>query len=781
MKRKRSKQLAGLCLLLSTVLSLCACGRSATESGNENDTLAKEYVYRFQEIEVPDFGGDEYEVCASAYSDRKIFLLIKVSDWKHYNDNDIRILSMGDDGSGAAVVPLETVPWNPAVEDGSGASENSSYDNYTFGADGRIYAIRYYYREPLNPEENAVSVRFLCCWTAEGRLLWETELENCGSGDENFSVNAISVAEDGTASLTLTGEYAWQISVDAQGKASGSKQLSDETLQIFSTSTAVVHRTDGTLLLVCYGEDDWTEQYLVSYEPATDTVGESSRMPSSGWDGYGAIAAGPGSELLYSNRTGIFSYAPQDTTDPHSPSQAPESTKVMDFINSDLSVISFDALIGLSDTSFAGLFYEDYNSEAHLGIFTYVDPANVPDRSVLLLAGCYISDDVMRRVVEFNRSSDQYRIIVQNVEEYDSEEELAAGIAEMTNSVFSGNMPDILVTDGLPVETYAARGLLADIGELIEKDTELSQTDFLQNVFEAYSMDGKLYYVIPCFHVDTMIGASSVVGDRTSWTFADAMQLLKTLPEGTNLIPEESRSSFLFTMMAYCGGSFIDTGAGKCNFQSQNFLDLLEYAKSLPEELDADSYGEDYWRNYEAQYREGRTLLAGMPIGSFEGIDYYVNNIFGEEISYIGFPMEDGSGSYIRAEEAYAISAHSDHIEGAWEFLRYYLTEDYQSDLRFGLPVQKKVFLENSRSALNGSRNDSNDTESAAPEAMTEKQLEKLVTFLLSVNRRYVESEEIMDIVSEETEAFFAGDKTAEETANVIQNRVQVYLDTNMK
>ena len=781
MKRKRSKQFAGLCLLLSMAFGLCACGRSAPESGNENDALAKEYVYRFREIEVPDFGGDEYEVCATDYRDHKIFLLLKVTDWEHYNDNDIRILSVGEDGSGAAVVPLDTIPWNPAVDDGSGASENSSYDNYTFGADGRIYAVRYYYREPLSPEEDAVSVRFLCCFTAEGRLLWETELEDCGSDDGYFSVNAISVAEDGTASLTLTGEYAWQISVDAQGKASGSKQLSDETFQVFSRNIAIVHQTDGTLLLVCYGEDDWTENYLVSYEPAADKVGESSRMPSSGWDGYGAVAPCPGSGLLYSNRTGIFSYAPQDTASPHSPSQVPEGAKVMDFINSDLNVVSFDALISLSDTSFAGLFYEDYNSEARLGIFTYVDPEDVPDRSVLSLAGCYISDDVMQRVVEFNRNSDKYRIIVQNVEEYDSEEELAAGIAEMTNSVFSGNMPDILVTDGLPAETYAARGLLADIGELIEKDAELSQTDFLQNVFEAYSMDGKLYYVIPCFHVDTMIGASSVVGDRTSWTFADAMQLLKTLPEGTNLIPEESRSSFLMTMMTYCGGSFIDTGTGKCNFQSRNFLTLLEYAKSLPQELDADSYGEDYWRNYEAQYREGRTLLAGMPISSFEGIDYYVNNIFGEEISYIGFPMEDSSGSYIRAEEAYAISAHSDHIEGAWEFLRYYLTDDYQSGLRLGLPVQKEVFLENSRSALNGSQDLSMDNKSAAPKTMTEKQLEKLVTFLLSVNRRYYVNEEIMDILSEETEAFFAGDKTAEETAMVIQNRVQLYLDTNMK
>lgn len=170
-----------------------------------------------------------------------------------------------------------------------------------------------------------------------------------------------------------------------------------------------------------------------------------------------------------------------------------------------------------------------------------------------------------------------------------------------------------------------------------------------------------------------------------------------------------------------------------------------------------------------------------MPISSFEGIDYYVNGIFGEEISYIGFPMEDGSGSYIRAEEAYAISAHSDHIEGAWEFLRHYLTDDYQSGLRTGLPVQKKVFLENSKLALSESRNYSSDNESVSSESMTEEQLDKLVTFLLSVNRRYYENEEIMDIVSEETGAFFAGDKTAKETAKVIQNRVQLYLDDTMK
>lgn len=171
------------------------------------------------------------------------------------------------------------------------------------------------------------------------------------------------------------------------------------------------------------------------------------------------------------------------------------------------------------------------------------------------------------------------------------------------------------------------------------------------------------------------------VGERLSWTFADAMQLMEVLPEGTSLIPGASRSSFLRTMMIYCGSGFINTGTARCNFQSRNFLDMIEYAKSLPEELDADSHGEDYRRNYESQYREGRTILAGISISSFSDINYYVNGLFGEEASYVGFPMEDGSGSYIRAGESYAISAHSACAEGAWEFLRYYLTDEYQSGI----------------------------------------------------------------------------------------------------
>lgn len=769
MKRKMCKRKTNFCLFLFLIIGLCACSSKDEEIQNEAAALAKEHVYRFQEVKIPDLGGDEMAICASAYRMQTVSMLVKITNWANYNDNDIRILSFQEDGSEPTVFPLETLPWNPSAEDGP--SEISTYENYTFGADGNIYALRSLSSETIQfPDEDTnAAIHYLCCWKSDGALLWETQLGDFPSDDGYVTVNAISVTAEGLTNLILTGGQAWQITVDAEGNPSAPKPLSDEIFRAFTDSTSVVHQSDGNLLLVCHGRDDWGEQYFISYAPTTNTLGEACRMPSCGWDGYGSISADAGSGILYSNRTGVFACSPGHTG----------NVEKMNFINSDFNISSFDALICMDDSCFAGLFYEGYGSEASMGIFTYVPPADVPDRTVITLAGVCISDSVIQRVVEFNRSSDKYRIAVRNMEEYDSDEELSAGIAEMTENILSGNMPDILVTDSLPTETFAARSLLADIGALIQADEELSQTDFLQNVFDAYSINGKLYYVIPSFEACTMIGALSTVGEGTSWTFDEAAQLLKTLPQGTNLIPEASRSSFLQTMMEYCGDSFLDAAAKNSGFQSQGFTDMLEYAGLLPEEPDADFLGEDYWRNFESQYREGRTILAHMRISSFDGSNYYVNGVFGEEASCIGFPMEHGAGSYIRAEESYAISAHSACMEGAWEFLRYYLTEEYQSSLETGLPVQKKVFLESSRQALQDTTCFiNNEYVTLAP--MNERQLNKLIDFILSINHRYFDNRDIQRIVYEETDSFFSGDKTAQEAAEIIRNRVHLYIDINL-
>ena len=78
---------------------------------------------------------------------------------------------------------------------------------------------------------------------------------------------------------------------------------------------------------------------------------------------------------------------------------------------------------------------------------------------------------------------------------------------------------------------YIAKGLIADVRKLIADDEELSQKEFIESVFDAYSVDGKLYYVVPNFEVYTMIAKKSLVGDRESWTIEDMKQVLAGMGE----------------------------------------------------------------------------------------------------------------------------------------------------------------------------------------------------------------------------------------------------------
>ena len=43
----------------------------------------------------------------------------------------------------------------------------------------------------------------------------------------------------------------------------------------------------------------------------------------------------------------------------------------------------------------------------------------------------------------------------------------------------------------------------------------------------------------------------------------------------------------------------------------------------------------------------------------------------------------------------------------------------------------------------------------------------------------YQYDEKIMEIITEESNAYFEGQKSAKETADVIQNRIQVYVNEN--
>ncbi len=545
---------------------------------------------------------------------------------------------------------------------------------------------------------------------------------------------------------------------------------------------------DNQILITYYGED-WNDMYVVTYDIKSDSLNESFQLPSSiAYNGMGNLNVDKNGDLLYSNTQGLFKYHIGDT----------EPQQIMSFVNSDLYINNLSNVLPVDEEHFVGI-YSEYDEESYInvvggGLFTKVNPADIPDKTVLVLGGSYIPSDMRKRVVEYNKASSTHRIVLRDYSQYNSYDDYMAGYNQMNNDIISGKMPDILIVDsyGMSLENYISKGLLADIDALIAKDEELSGTEFVQNVFEACRVDGKLYEIIPSFNVRTYIGKTSIVGDRSGWTLDEAKQLLASMPEGTSLFGDMTRESFFSTVMQMRGSDFIDVSTGKCNFNSDEFIALMEFAKTLPEQMEEDYYEGDWYTAYESQYRENRTILSGCYISSMENMVYSINGSFGEDVTYVGFPNEGGQGSVIATNTSYAIAAGSADLDAVWEFMRYYLTDEYQNTLEWQLPVNRKRFDELAEKATkkptyedeNGVEVEDNYTywindEELILDPLTAEQLDRLKSFVSSVTKRAYYNEDVMNIISEEMDAFYQGQKSAKDVAGIIQSRAQLFVNEN--
>lgn len=775
MKKGLLKKVLSLSLAGGMVLSLAACGKGQGGGGGNSTELAKQNVFSYQDVPV-ELDGENTEVRDMMMLNDRVYTVLNSYSWSETgNTNTTEILSFKTDGTDSQAVKLESSPVNA----GEGVMVNSWINTMTLGNDGSIYAVNEDSWEDSTDPENIIyqSTSSLICWNGDGTIKWNLSMDELKGEQEYFYVNRLFAQDDGTVVMMTGEEKPRFITVGSDGKVQGEKPVSSTIAEM---NGAFYEMADGSMILVTYNTEG-TKMYASTYDPKTDTEGEKKELPGN-WNMFNSVNPGVATDFVLTNNMGVYSFNIGDA----------EPKMIMNFVNSDLSANYLQNIVMIDDKHFAAAYSSGDDYQTKVALFTSVDPKDIPDKAVIMIGWNYVDSAVRQRVVDFNKTSDKYRITVRDYSNYNTMEDYNAGYKQFNNDIISGNIPDILMTDNtMPLGNYIAKGLFADVGSMIEKDEELSQVEFMENAFKAYSVNDKLYAVVPTFNVATVIGKTSVVGDREGWTMEEMQQLLSSMPEGTQSFGDITRSYFFNMLMQFCGNDFVDQATGKCNFNSQEFINVLEFAKSLPEDVNREEGGEMMWRDYESQYRDNKTVLMSTSIYDIRNMNYVINGTFGEEVSFVGFPSENKKGSVINSNLSFAISAKSKNQEGAWEFVRYYLTDEYQnSDKNWGLPVQKKAFMDRAEQALSrpfymddtGKKieyDDSiyiNDEEVVLP-PMSRELMEEIVAFVESVDKTSYYNQDIQNIIDEETAAFFAGQKSASDVAGIIQSRAQIYVN----
>lgn len=753
------KKIYILGLLAAAIAALAGCGRNKNGSDTGQTVSAKDYVYKVEELS---FSTEENNISSLMKAGDKIYAY-----GYHYNGENntakIELLSLNTDGSlkeKNEIVLKENESMNSLIPDGQ----------------GNIYAVKNIYNSEPEGEGNYQDLYYLVKLTEKGEEVFSVELNTMPELDEinteDYFYTGNILFKDDFVYVSIIGNY---VKFDKDGnfqkilKNSEGNSLEGVNLYVLES---------GKVAALTYEEDG---VYIAHVDLESGAFSDKAKVPGSSYE-Y-SVYTGVGYDLYLVNSYGVYGYNVG----------AEDKTQLMSYIDSDLGVYTVYNVIPVNEKEFLATYDDMENYMTKVGKFTKVEPKDVKDKTVLTLACAGMDWDIRGAVVKFNKSNENYRITIQDYSSlYGTENDYMAGINRLNADIVSGKVPDILVVNSnIPFESYVSKGMIEDIKPYIEKDEELDINQYMPNIMEAYSVEGKLYSLVPYYMISTIVAKASDVGEERGWTVQEAMDLLATKPEGTQLLNYATRDSMLINSMTIAGNQFIDWDTGKCNFDSDSFMQLLEFLKQFPEELNDEDL-DAYWQNYDSMWREGRVIAQMASISGFRDYNYMEKGTFGEKITIIGFPSSNEDGSAIIAGMQLAMSSKSSNKEGVWEFLRYFLTDEYQNEVNGGLPLSIRRLDELAAEAMknptyideNGNEVETTDTFylngiEIPIEPMTEEEVESLKKELYSFTQTYSYNENLIQIVQEETAAFFSGQKSAKEVAGIIQSRAQIYVNEN--
>lgn len=407
----------------------------------------------------------------------------------------------------------------------------------------------------------------------------------------------------------------------------------------------------------------------------------------------------------------------------------------------------------------------------------------VPENVIVVGA---IMGDYMRivKVINaYNQAQGDYQVEVKTYETRDA----------IFLDLVMGKGCDLLVVSPQDLTILADKGGLEDLSSYLDKSEKVNREDLFDIALEVGTAGGRWVGILPDFTVKAILVEKGYTEDG-GWTIEKYLALMDRNPDVPLFRDSDPQNAggVLIGELHMLTESFVDWEERTCSFESEEFIQALELVKSYTQRFKKTDYNYLAPDIYEMLY-QGQIQTETIEIRSEKYFADYqdIRDAFLGYYDLAGFPNQEGKAAYSMqglTQKMYCMNASSAKKDAAWTFLEYMLS-DYQESIDGssdqGFPVRRDILERQLQEEIGAELTEKYMRQNYYSKEMvpqrgnfTEEDKERLLYILDHASPPTVlQGGAFWAILDEELGAFFAGDKTAAKTAEIIQNRVTVYLN----
>ncbi len=540
--------------------------------------------------------------------------------------------------------------------------------------------------------------------------------------------------------------------------------------------------------VAAYISDDQQGMALNVYNESKQDFSDSyDNLPKNCWNT--SISKGIAGGVLLSNANALFEY--------HTDTK--EYSEILNWMNVDLNGDYVEKVYALNEDIV--VLYRDWNSgNTEIVLLKPTSSDQIKQKEKIVLGTMGLSQTLQSAVVNFNKNNEDYKIEVKDYSadidwgNESSTQDYNDAMNKFKNEIGTGNGPDLFDACEVDLDMLAMKGVIEDLSPYLSKSQSLNRSDFIEPVLNAYTVDGKLCAIPSTFSVTTVMGRTSELGDRNSWTVDEMIAFAKQYPD-SQLIQYMSKQTLLQYCLMFDFPSYVNWETGECKFQTDEFRNILEYANTYPsdEEVDYDISEVEAIRTHKA-------LLYMMYLSEPQNLQI-AEKIFEEPVTAIGYPCKEGRGVLVSGNDGVCMNAASKNKDAAWSFIESIHNGDYDKSYFWGFPTKKSLYDEQMAERMTPmyyrdeegnimTDEDGNPMEQSFGSygyddivielfAVKKEEADAIWELISNISGRMNYDTKLLSIVSEEVMPYFANQKTVDEVMDIIQSRIQIYVNEN--